>query len=79
MNKTFDGKMRYRIAMAVARVNGCDYGLSAHSYLGSNMARLDAAELAANRHGHSDDMKADPAVGLPKKVAETGGKVTERM
>jgi hypothetical protein len=43
------------------------------------MARLDAAELAANRHGHSYDMKAGPAVGLPKKVAETGGKVTERI
>jgi uncharacterized peroxidase-related enzyme len=77
MNKTLDGKMRYRIAMAVAQVNGCDYCLSAHSYLGSNMARLDAAELAANRHGHSTDMKADPAVGFAKKVAETRGKVTE--
>jgi len=77
MNKTLDGKMRARIAMAVAQVNGCDYCLSANSYLGSNMARLDAAELAANRRGHSNDMKPDPAVFFAKKVAETRGKVTD--
>ena len=77
MNKTLDGKMRARIAMAVAQVNGCDYCLSAHSYLGSNMARLDAAELAANRRGHSNDLKADPAIIFAKKVAETRGKVTD--
>jgi len=77
MNKTLDGKMRERIAMAVAQVNACDYCLSAHSYLGSNMARLDAAELAANRRGHSNDMRADPAVVFAKRVAETRGKVTD--
>jgi len=77
MSKTLDGRMRERIAMAVAQVNGCDYCLSAHSYLGSTMARLDAAELAANRRGHSNDMKADPAVSFARKVAETRGKVTD--
>jgi AhpD family alkylhydroperoxidase len=77
MNKTLDGKMRERIAVAVAQVNGCDDCLSAHSYLGSNMARLDAAELAASRSGHSNDMKADPAIGFAKKVAETRGEVTD--
>jgi uncharacterized peroxidase-related enzyme len=77
MNKTLDGKMRERIAMAVAQVNGCDYCLSANSYLGSNMARLDAAELAANRHGHSNDVKADQAVSFARKVAEARGKVTD--
>jgi uncharacterized peroxidase-related enzyme len=76
MNKTLDGKMRARIAMAVAQVNGCDYCLSAHRYLGSTMARLDAAELAANSHGYSNDTKADPAIGFARKVAEARGKVT---
>jgi uncharacterized peroxidase-related enzyme len=77
MNKTLDGKMRERIAVVVAQINGCDYCLSAHSYLGSNLARLDAAELAANRRGHSNDIKADPVVGFAKKVAETRGKVLD--
>jgi uncharacterized peroxidase-related enzyme len=75
--KTLDVKTRERIALAVAQVNGCDYCLSANSYLGSNMARLDAAELAANRRGHSNDRKADPAVTFAKKVAEANGKVTD--
>ena len=59
LNKALDGKTRERIALAVARVNGCDYCLSAHTYLGTNLAKLDPAELAANRRGHSNDAKAD--------------------
>ena len=31
---------RERIALAVAEVNGCDYCLSAHSYIGKNFAKL---------------------------------------
>jgi len=34
---------RERIALAVAEVNGCDYCLSAHTYLGRNLAKLDDA------------------------------------
>ena len=42
---------RARIALAVAEVNGCDYCLSAHSYLGKNLTKLSDAEIAANRNG----------------------------
>ena len=77
MNKTLDVKTRERVALAVAQVNNCDYCLSAHSYLASNLAKLDKAELAANRRGHSQDAKADAAVTFAKKVAETRGKVSE--
>ncbi len=76
LSKALDAKTRERIALAVAQVNGCDYCLSAHSYLGANLAKLDAAELAANRRGHSNDVKADAAVGFAKKVSETRGRVT---
>ena len=77
MNKTLDVKTRERVALAVAQVNNCDYCLSAHSYLASNLAKLDKEELAANRRGHSQDAKADAAVTFAKKVAETRGKVSE--
>ena len=40
---------RERIALAVAEINGCDYCLAAHSYLGKNVAKLDDAEVLANR------------------------------
>src|ERR1700758_4263945 len=50
---------RERIALAVAEVNGCGYCLAAHAYLGKHLAKLDDAEIAANRAGGSHDAKAD--------------------
>ena len=68
---------RERIALAVAQINGCDYCLSAHSYLGKNLAKLDDAEIAANRTGSSNDPKADAAVRFAAKVARERGHVAE--
>lgn len=68
---------RERIALAVAEINGCDYCLSAHSYLGKNLAKLDDAEIAANRVGASNDPKADAAVRFAAKVARERGHVGE--
>jgi AhpD family alkylhydroperoxidase len=36
---------RERIALAVAEINGCDYCLSAHTYLGRHVAKLDEAQI----------------------------------
>ena len=66
---------RERIALAVAEINGCNYCLSAHSYLAKNLAKLDDAEIAANRRGASHDAKADAAVRFAAKVTETRGHV----
>src|SRR6187399_273789 len=44
-----------RIALAVAEANGCDYCVSAHTWLGRNVAKLDDAEMVANRRGNSND------------------------
>lgn len=69
---------RERIALAVAEVNGCSYCLSAHTYLGKNLARLDDAEMIANRGGASNDPKADAAVRFAAKVAFARGHVAEQ-
>jgi uncharacterized peroxidase-related enzyme len=66
---------RERIALAVAEVNGCDYCLSAHSYLGRNLAKLDDAEITANRNGASNDPKADAAVRFAVSVTRNRGHV----
>lgn len=66
-----------RIALAVAELNGCDYCLSAHSYLASNLAKLDAAELDANRHGSSNDPKAAAALRFASQVVGTRGHVSD--
>jgi len=68
---------RERIALAVAEINGCDYCLSAHTYLGRNLARLDNAEIAANRAGASNDPKADAAVRFAARVAVSRGQVSD--
>lgn len=67
---------RERIALAVAEINGCDYCLAAHSYIGRNVAKLDDAEIAANRNGTSNDAKADAAVRFAVKVARNRGQVS---
>lgn len=68
---------RERISLAVAEVNGCDYCLSAHTYLGRNLAKLDDAEITANRNGASNDVKADAAVRFAAKVARDRAAVTD--
>lgn len=66
---------RERIALAVAELNGCDYCLSAHTYLASNLAKLDDAEIAANRNGASNDVTADAAVRFAAKLVRERGHV----
>lgn len=68
---------RERIALAVAEINGCDYCLSAHTYLGRNVAKLDDAEILANRNGASLDSKADAAVKFAVKVTQLRGHVSD--
>lgn len=77
LGKTLDVKTRNRIALATAQVNSCDYCLSAHSYLGANLAKLDDAEMALNRKGRSGDARADAAVAFAAKVAQSKGKVAD--
>ena len=69
---------RERIALAVAEINACNYCLSAHTYLGKNLAGLGDAEMTANRSGASNDPKADAAVRFAAKVARERGHVSEQ-
>ena len=75
LSKVLDLKTRERIALAVAQVNGCDYCLSAHTYLGLNLAKISPQEVALNRKGASDDAKANAAVHFAVKVAKERGHV----
>jgi uncharacterized peroxidase-related enzyme len=74
---TIDAKTRERIALAVAEANGCDYCLSAHTYLARNLAKLEDAEIAANREGASSDPKANSAVRFAAQVVRARGHVTD--
>ncbi|QWW71063.1 carboxymuconolactone decarboxylase family protein [Rhizobium sp. WYJ-E13] len=77
LSKALDLKTRERIALAVAEVNGCGYCLSAHTYLGLNLAKISPEEIALNRKGASADVKANAAVGFAAKIAEARGHVAD--
>ena len=77
LTKALDAKTRERIALAVAQVNGCDYCLSAHTYLGLNLAKISSEEIALNRKGASADPRANAAVHFAAKVARERGHVSE--
>jgi uncharacterized peroxidase-related enzyme len=72
-----DPKTHERIALAVAEINGCSYCLSAHSYLARHVAKLDDAELTANRNGASNDPKADAAVRFAAAIVRERGRVSD--
>jgi uncharacterized peroxidase-related enzyme len=72
---TIDVRTRQRLAILVAELNGCDYCLSAHTYLGKNVAKLDDEEMATNRDGGSSDPKAKAALTFAAKVVRARGHV----
>jgi uncharacterized peroxidase-related enzyme len=69
-------QMRERIALAMAEINGCNYCLSAHVYFARHGARLDDAEITANRNGASNDPKADAALRFAAALARSRGGVS---
>jgi uncharacterized peroxidase-related enzyme len=69
-------KTQERIALAVAEINGCDYCASAHTYLGRNVAKLDDAEITANRNGSSNDPQAAAAVRFAAQVVKNRGHIS---
>lgn len=73
---TINAATRERIALAIANTNGCDYCNSAHTFLAKTLAKLDDAEIAANRAGSSTDAKAHAAVAFAVKVATNRGRVS---
>ncbi|MEM7224398.1 MAG: carboxymuconolactone decarboxylase family protein [Pseudomonadota bacterium] len=69
-------QLREQIAVAVAGQSGCDYCASAHTALGKG-AGLDAAELARNLRGQSDDAKPQAAIAFARKVVEQRGQIAD--
>ncbi|MFA5949433.1 MAG: carboxymuconolactone decarboxylase family protein [Hyphomicrobium sp.] len=70
------GKLRERIALATANINGCDYCASAHQALGK-MAGLSPEEIGAALRGQSDDAKVAAALTFAKAVLADRGQVSD--
>jgi uncharacterized peroxidase-related enzyme len=72
-----DVATRGRIALTVAELNGCEYCLSAHTFIGKNLLKLDDTELNANRAASSSDPRASAAVRFAAQVVKARGHVTD--
>ncbi|HEX2668263.1 MAG TPA: peroxidase-related enzyme [Gammaproteobacteria bacterium] len=66
-----------KIALVVAEANGCQYCLSAHSYLGKHVAKLDDKALDQARTGRSQDAREQAALRFAGAVLEERGHVSD--
>lgn len=68
--------VRERLAISTAQLNGCEYCLSAHTYIGATIAKVDTAELDAARAAHSADPHVAALLRLSNEIAESNGDVS---
>jgi uncharacterized peroxidase-related enzyme len=75
---TLSGPVQEQIALAIAQRNGCDYCLSAHSYLAENVAHLDSDTIAAARKADSADPKTAALLAIASAVVDNRGELSTR-
>ena len=64
--------LREQIALTVAEVNGCDYGLAAHSAVGQ-VVGLSHQDILDGRQGTSPDRRVDAALQFARMVVHRRG------
>ncbi len=69
--------LREQIALTVAEVNGCDYGLAAHSAVGK-VVGLSRQDILDSRQGTSPDRRVDAALQFARTVRHQRGRVGDR-
>lgn len=71
------GKIGELIALTVAEANGCDYCLSAHSFIGEKLVNIDTTSLNQARDGKNDDYKIEAVLTFARTLVIKGGKVSD--
>jgi uncharacterized peroxidase-related enzyme len=74
---TLPPAVRERLAISTAQLNGCEYCLSAHTYIGANIAKVEPAELDSARKGQSHDPHVAALLQLSNEIAENAGDVDD--
>jgi uncharacterized peroxidase-related enzyme len=69
--------VRERLAIATAQLNGCEYCLSAHTYIGENIAKVSMEELTKARAAESDDAHVQALLTLSNEIASNAGDVSD--
>jgi uncharacterized peroxidase-related enzyme len=65
------------IALAVAQANACDYCLSAHTYIGANLVKVDSDILNSARSGNSSDAKTDAILKFAQVLVSKKGLISD--
>lgn len=73
------GGVRERLAVATAEANGCTYCLSAHTYIGANIAKVDADELERARSADSADPHTAALLALSDAILQNAGDVDDAV
>ncbi|MFJ8363973.1 carboxymuconolactone decarboxylase family protein [Streptomyces sp. NPDC093984] len=71
--------VRERLALATAEYNRCAYCLSAHTFLGKNVAKIDSDEIGRARHAESADPHTAALLALSDAIARGRGTVDETV
>lgn len=72
---TLPPAVRERLAISTAQLNGCEYCLSAHTFIGANVAKIDGTELDSARRGDSSDTHVAALLELSNAIAQNAGDV----
>ena len=75
LGRSLGTRTRERIHIMIAEVNGCDYGLTTHTYLAGKFTKLTPEDMELNRKGRSTDPKADAALQFAYKAAKSRGHI----
>jgi uncharacterized peroxidase-related enzyme len=76
-NSNLGAKTGELIALAVAESNLCNYCLSAHTYIGANLLKIDNQALGMAREGISADKKIDAVLKFAKTLVSKKGLVSD--
>lgn len=74
---TLGAKTGELIALTVAESNACDYCLSANTYIGANLVKIDAASLEAARNASAANTKTDAVLKFAKVLVSKKGLVND--
>jgi uncharacterized peroxidase-related enzyme len=64
------------IALAVAESNACNYCLSAHTFIGANLLKIDTAAMDAARQGEAANAKTAALLQFAKALVDKKGQVS---
>jgi uncharacterized peroxidase-related enzyme len=74
---TLGAKIGELIALTVAEANACNYCLSAHTYLSTNLVKIDRVAIEAARNAESADHKTDTILKFARILVDRKGQVDD--